>query len=89
MKYRFIWGREGYPVAKWAKYLKVSRSGYYTWTKRREWRASKRASLDKTVGDIFKESNGTYGPGRIAGLMRGMGLRTSRATVQKSMCAAV
>jgi putative transposase len=85
MKYRFILVREGYSVAKRAKCLKVSRGGYYTWLKRREGRASKRASLDKAVDEIFKGSNGTYGPGRIAGLMRRMGLRASRATAQKSM----
>jgi putative transposase len=85
MKYRFMLGSEDYSSAKWAKYLKVSRSGYYTWLKRHEERALKRASLDKAVREVFNESNGTYGPGRIAGRMRRMGLRASRATVQKSM----
>jgi putative transposase len=85
MKYRFMLGREDYPAAKWAKYLKVSRSGYYTWLKHREERAAKKVSLDKVVCEVFNGSNGTYGPGRIAGRMRRMGLRASRATVQKSM----
>jgi putative transposase len=85
MKYRFISGREDYSAAKWARYLKVSRSGYYTWLKKREGRASRRGTLDKAVCEIFKGSKETYGPDRIAGLMRRMGIRTSRATVQKSM----
>lgn len=77
--------RKDYSVAKWAKYLNVSRSGYYTWLKFREERGSKKALLDKAVREIFVESNRTYGPERIAGRMRRMNLSASRATVRKSM----
>jgi transposase len=38
VKYRFISERKDYPTAKWAKHLKVSRSGYYSWLKQRKTR---------------------------------------------------
>ena len=77
MRYEFIYSHPEYPVAKWVKFLEVSRSGYYEWVKKREYNASKRKVYSEKIEKIFNESGGTYGPDRICGVMRNEGYSQS------------
>ena len=58
--------KERRAIAKMAKVLGVSRSGYYTWEKRK---ASRHAEQDKflaeLIKDIFNDHYGRYGSPRI------------------------
>ncbi len=66
MKYEFIKDNPEYPVAKWAKVLKIERTGYYAWINRREACKKKEMHLKNEIKKEFKESRNTYGPERIA-----------------------
>ena len=68
-------------MAKWAKYLQVSRSGYYEWLTNKESYGSKQTAYSEKVKKIFDESGGTYGPDRICGVMRNEGHKASYAKV--------
>ena len=85
MRYEFIWKHQEYPVAKWVKMLQVSRSGYYKYVERRESRKKEQKRKDKIIKNIFDESGGTYGPGRICGVMRRQGEKASYGKVSDSM----
>ena len=72
-------------MVKWAKFLGVSRSGYYEWLKKREERAAKERAYSEKVKGIFDESGGTYGPDRICGVMRHEGHKSSYPKVARFM----
>jgi len=85
LRYRFISERQDYSVAKWAVYLSVSRSGYYTWLQSHEVREEKRSLYAAVVRSIFEESKGTYGAERISGAMRRIGHKASFRRVNRCM----
>jgi len=85
LKYRFISQRRDYPVAKWARFLKVSRSGYYTWFKCHERREEKLATYVTLIRSVFEEGEGTYGAERISGVMRRRGHKASFGKVAACM----
>ena len=86
MKYRFISVRQDYPTARWAKFLKVSRSGYYTWFKCHEQREEKLSAYAALVRAVFEKGEGAYGAERISGVMRRMGHKASFEKVKSCMC---
>jgi putative transposase len=64
-------------VAKWVRFLQVSRSGYNAYIERREIREKEAAMRKKEIKRIFNESGGTYGPERINGVIRKAGGKAS------------
>lgn len=72
-------------MAKWAGYFGVSTSGYYAWRNRKEEAEDKKKTRCEEVKRIFEESGGTYGPERIAGVLRRNGEKASRPTVERYM----
>jgi putative transposase len=83
--YQFVYNHDEYPVAKWAKFYQVSRSGYYTYIKRRERREQEQAVKQQEVRAIFEESGGTYGPDRICGVLRKRGCKASYKSISTMM----
>jgi putative transposase len=72
-------------VAKWASFLQVSRSGYYEWLSQREASVEKLIAYKEKVKKIFVNSNSTYGPDRICGVMRKCGDKASYPKVSRLM----
>jgi putative transposase len=83
--YRFISEHEEHSVARWARFFQVSRSGYYSYKKHRETRDHDRRSKAQTIKRIFDESEGTYGPDRICGVLRRKGIKASYRQVSGMM----
>ena len=77
MIYEFILEHIEYSVAKWAIFFQVSRSGYYTHIEQRARRTAEKESRKALIKQIFDESGGTYGPGRINGVIRRGGGKAS------------
>ena len=74
-----------YPDTKWAAMLGVSRSGFYEWRKTRSEREACVKNYDALVREIFENSKGYYGAGRICGEMRKQGATASFGKVHQSM----
>jgi putative transposase len=72
-------------VAKWAKFFKVSRSGYYAYIERRDRREREDKERKAEIKRIFDESDGTYGPSRICGVLRRRGKKASYKKVSRQM----
>lgn len=76
-------------VARMARLLGVSRSGYYAWTKRRQAGPSpaqaRRAALSIKIAAFHQESDKVYGSPRILADLREDGERVSAKTVAKLM----
>ncbi|WP_396020753.1 IS3 family transposase [Arthrobacter sp. ISL-28] len=72
-----------------ARLLRVSRSGFYTWRRRRALRSAPRAvaraELDAQVRRIHTDSNGIYGAPRIPAVLARNGTGVDRKTVAASM----
>lgn len=85
MRYKFIYEHPEYSVAKWAKFLQVTRSGYYAYIKRREAREREKEAFKKEIKKIFIESENTYGPDRICGVLRRNGYKASYKKVSGLM----
>ena len=74
-----------YSVAKWAKMLQVSLSGYYAYLKGHEHKAQvERVYRDKIL-ELFEDSRRTYGADRICGLLRENGYKASFDRVKALM----
>lgn len=67
-------------------WLKVSRSGYYAWLKRK---VSSRAIEDKTLSarivQIYKDSRGTYGSPRVHAALKKQGIAVGKKRVERLM----
>ena len=74
-----------YTVAKWAKFFKVSRSGYYSYAERRERQEDEQAKRKKEIKKIFDEGEGTYGPDRVCGIIRRSGGKASYGKISAYM----
>jgi putative transposase len=72
-------------IAKWAKALQVSTSGYYTWLKERADREARYTALTEMVGTIFEQGEGHYGAERICGVIRAEGGKASFKKVKAIM----
>jgi putative transposase len=72
-------------VAKWCRFLQVSRSGYYSFIALYEQREAEKASLKGEIRLIFDESGGTYGPDRICGVLRRNGRKASYGKTSEYM----
>ena len=74
-----------YSKAKWAKQLGVSTSGYYVWLQTRSARQERYETCKDRVISAFTEGKGTYGAGRICGIIRRDGHAISCPVVKKIM----
>lgn len=74
-----------YSVAKWAQMLKIERTGYYAWLRKREAIEEREAHLKKRIREEFDESRGTYGPDRIIAELRKKGERIGRKRCSEYM----
>jgi transposase InsO family protein len=73
-------------VAKTAKVLGVSRSGYYAWKGRKaSTHENEDRALAKEIMRIFKEHKGRYGSPRVWEELKGLGWRVSRKRVERLM----
>lgn len=85
MKYIFIEKEDEYPVAKWADVLKIERTGYYAWLKKRDAKAAEEARQKEKIGGIFQESKGTYGVDRMVAELRKIGEKIGRSKAGRYM----
>ena len=65
-------------MAKWAGILKVERTGYYAWLRKREAFEEREAYLKTKIKQEFDKSRGTYGPDRITAELRKQSERLGR-----------
>lgn len=75
-------------VARMARLLKVSRSGFYAWRRRRlepSEAVVRRAGLDEEVRKAHAASHGTYGAPRVVRELAAQGICADRKTVAASM----
>lgn len=82
--------KANYPVARMARLLGVSRSGFYAWEQRKRQvvpgpAALRRGILDRQVVRIHTESHATYGAPRIRAVLAGMGVGVDVKTVAASL----
>ncbi len=87
MRYRFVHAKKAlYPLTVLCRVLKVSRSGYYAWSRRP---VSKRELDDEVLGvevaAIHEESRRTYGSPRVHAELRARGKPVSRKRVARLM----
>ena len=81
-----------FTIARMARLLKVSTSGYYSWVRAqdRNWdhlppRVRSKRVLDRAVRRIWVDSHKTYGYLRVHAQLRREGTRVNRKTVAASM----
>jgi len=74
-----------HPPARWARFFCISRSGYYAYLGRTEARKAAKAALCARIKMVFEESGGTYGAGRICGVLRKEGQKASYKKVSGYM----
>jgi len=75
-----------YRIAKMAKTIGVSRSGYYAFEGREPSRHEREdQELAGLIGQIFKDHHSRYGSPRVWVELQGMGLRVSRKRVERLM----
>jgi len=67
-----------------AKVLGVSRSGYYAWERRKDWK-DKDQGLSELIRGIFAEHRGRYGSPRVWAELRERGWQVSRKRVERLM----
>jgi putative transposase len=67
---------------KWVKCLRIERTGYYAWLKRKDAAAEKETHLKEKIRKAFDDSRRTYGPDRII-----QALRKSGEHIGRSKCA--
>jgi len=78
--------KKRYRIAKMAKVIGVSRSGYYAWERKEPSRHElEDHSLVEIIKQIFNEHCGRYGSPRIWKELKSKGLKTSRKRVERLM----
>ena len=87
MKFEFIKiNRKVYPVWLMAKILRVSPSGFYDWDRRGTSRRQQREyELARVIEDIHEGSRKTYGSPRIFRMLKALGHRCKKSTVERLM----
>ena len=90
MRFAFIAAEKAhYPVHVLCRCVRVTRSGYYAWTRRPPaQRAQRDARLMTRVRLVHAESRGTYGRPRVTRALRDAGVRVSGKRVARLMRAA-
>ena len=85
--YRFMKREKGrYGVAKMAKILGVSRSGYYAWKSRKPSEHEREdRELTALIQEIYQEHHGRYGSPRVWEELKSRGWRISRKRVERLM----
>jgi transposase-like protein len=80
--------RPDYEIKRLCRVLKVSRSGYYTWTRRAPSAHGMRdAELAELIGDIYRRSRRTYGAPRVLAELRRIDQHCGRKRVARLMAA--
>jgi putative transposase len=78
-------------IAAACRFFDVSTSGFYEWRRAQAEPCERRrtdAVLRETIGEIHRQSRGTYGSPRVhAELRLGLGMRVGRKRVERLMCA--
>lgn len=74
-----------YTVAEWARFLQVSKSGYYRWLGAMEEAIQRDKAEKQQIRRIWEEGKGTYGPDRICGIIRQRGGHMGREKVARHM----
>lgn len=74
-----------YTVVEWAKFLQVSRAGYYRWLGAKEEAAQRNEAEKEQIRKIWEEGKGTYGPERICGILRQRGGHMGREKAARHM----
>jgi putative transposase len=78
--------KTSFSIARMARLLGVSRSGYYAWTGRLPSPAQvRRARIERKVASFHEDSDEVYGSPRILADLRADGETVSRKTVAKAM----
>ena len=78
--------KERCAIAKMAKVLGVSRSGYYAWEGRKPSRhAEQDTLLAELIGDIFEDHHGRYGSPRVWAELKDLGWQVGRKRVERLM----
>ncbi len=73
-------------ITRMCAWLEVSKSGYYEWLSRPESATAKRREeLKLRIGDIFDDSDGTYGYRRIAAQLARRGVAAGEELVRRLM----
>jgi transposase InsO family protein len=73
-------------ITRMCTWLEVSKSGYYEWLSRPESATAKRREeLKLRIGDIFDDSDGTYGYRRIAAQLARRGVAAGEELVRRLM----
>ena len=87
MTFRFIDAqRASYPVSLLCRVLKVSRSGYYAWSRRPPSRRSvEDSALSAKIREVHERSRRTYGYPRVHAELNALGLRCGRRRVARLM----
>jgi putative transposase len=83
--YKWLSLEENYSIVKWAKILKISTSGYYSWRNSNEDRYSRYLQRVESVKDVFTEGKGCYGAEHICGILRKNGGKASFKIVRDIM----
>lgn len=78
--------RDRYTIQDLCRYLKISRSGYYRYLKRRDGMNPKEKDLKEKIHSIYQQRKGTYGYRRIqVELQRQFGIRVNHKRVLRLM----
>ncbi len=87
MIFRFIHDHQAdFPVAVVCHVLRVSRSGYYAWSKRPESRRSREnRELSQEIAEIHQESKGIYGSPKVHKELRRRGKRHGKNRIARLM----
>ena len=87
MRFAFVTAEKAsWPVEVLCETLKVSRSGYYAWSKRRTPARTKAdAALKAQITAVHAKSRSTYGSPRVHAELRSKGLSVSRKRVERLM----
>jgi len=87
--YELIHSEESsYPIPMMLRLLEVSKSGYYSWMKRRlvpSKQAQRRQRRDHLIKVAFAETKGRYGSPRLTQYLKAQGQKVCENTISESM----
>ena len=85
-RYRFIQRNRQFGVSYLCQWLKVSRSGYYDWCKRKPSKhETQDIQLGKRIVKIHQASRGTYGSPRVHETLKKEGVNVGKKRVERLM----
>ena len=78
--------KKGWPVTMMCRLLKVSRAGFYTWSRRPRCASQEcREKLLNQIRQAYEKSRRTYGSWRVTADLKAQGVKVCRNTVAKLM----